>query len=43
MVLVVVNRRTQPLRFDIEWNHQQVSTEIGGRSVATYRWQGSSD
>ncbi len=38
-VLVVVNRKTQPIRFAIEWNSQHVSTEIGGSSVATYRWR----
>jgi len=43
VVLVVVNRKTQPIRFAIEWSNHQVSTEIGGRSVATYRWQGSSE
>jgi len=43
VVLVVVNRRTQRTQFDIEWNGRHLSTEIGGSSVATYRWQGSSD
>jgi len=43
VVLVVVNRRTEPIRFDIEWGNRHLSTEIAGSSVATYRWQGSSD
>ena len=42
IVLVVVNRKAQPTRFDIEWNNQHLSTEISGSSVATYRWDGSS-
>jgi O-glycosyl hydrolase len=43
VVLVVVNRRTHRTQFDIEWNGRHLSTEIGGSSVATYRWRGSND
>ena len=43
VVLVVVNRKTQPTQFDIEWNGQHLSTEVSSSSVATYRWQGSLD
>jgi glucosylceramidase len=43
IVLVVVNRGTPPARFDIEWNNRHLSTEIGGSSVATYRWRESTD
>jgi O-glycosyl hydrolase len=43
IVLVVVNRRTQPTQFDIEWNGQHLSTEVSSSSVATYHWQGSLD
>jgi glucosylceramidase len=43
IVLVVVNRGAQSARFDVEWNNQHLPAAIGGRSVATYRWQGSSD
>jgi len=43
VVLVVVNRGTQPTQFDVEWNGQHLSAEIGGSSVATYRGRGSNE
>jgi hypothetical protein len=35
---VVVNCKKETLRFDIEWKSTHLTTEIRGRSVATYRW-----
>ena len=43
IVLVVVNRKAQPSVLDIEWNNTHLTSEIRGNSVATYRWDGSSD
>ena len=43
IVLVVVNRKVQSSRFDIEWNHKHLSTEIPSESVATYRWDVNSN
>ena len=42
-MLVVVNRKAQPSVLDIEWNNTHLTSEIRGNSVATYRWDGSSD
>jgi O-glycosyl hydrolase len=41
IVLVVVNRKSQSSRFDIEWNSTHLTTDIGGDSVATYCWNAS--
>ena len=43
IVLVVVNRKVQSSRFDIEWNNKHLSTEIPSESVATYRWDVNSN
>jgi O-glycosyl hydrolase len=43
IVLVVVNRKPQSSKLDIECNGMHLTTDVLGNSVVTYRWDGSSN